>query len=159
MNQIFTCFSLMPWHSVLEAYKGLMKPGSNPKLFLWKQALAVGKAVNQSPSCCVWDMFGYFQHLAARLPNQPVSQDLVLLTEFFAHWMHNAGFDCEKQAGMIFLLLYLIAETACVDFCYVVAHYIPFFFSKRPNPQVRKPMKKQKTQKLSQQQQQNSTWS
>lgn len=93
MNQVLTRFSLMPWHSVPEAYKGLMKPGSNPKLFLWKQALAAGKAVNQSPSCCVSDMFGCFQHLAARLPKQLVPQYLVLLTEFLAHLLDNASFD------------------------------------------------------------------
>lgn len=104
MNQVSTCFPLMLWHSVPEVYKGLMKPGSNPKLFLWKQVLAAGKAVNQPLLCCVWDLFGCFQHLAARLPNQLVSQGLALMTqsdpEFLAHLTGNCSFAWEKQAGV-----------------------------------------------------------
>lgn len=135
-NQVSTCFSLMPWHSVPEVYKRLMKPGSNPKLFLWKQALAAGKAVNQSPSCCVWDMFGCFQHLAARLPNQLVSQDLVLLTEFLAHPIDSASFDWEKQAGMFGFFFSCRNSVYWLFLCRYTLH--TYFFSKRPNPQVRK---------------------
>lgn len=80
-----------------------MKPESNPKLFLWKQDLAAGKAVNQPLLCCVWDMFGCFQHLAASLPNQLVSQGLPLMTEsdpeFLAHLTDNCSFAWRKQAN------------------------------------------------------------
>lgn len=75
-------------------------------------------------------MFGCFQNLAARLPNQLVSQDLVLLTEFLARLLDNASFDWEKQAGMIFFFLFLTAEIVSFDLCYVITHYRPFPFLK-----------------------------
>lgn len=123
MNQVSTCFSLMPQHSVPEVYKRLMKPGSNPKLFLWKQALAAGRAVNQPLLCCVWDMFGCFQHLAARLPNQLVSQGSALMTEsdpeFLAHLTDNCSFAWEKQSRisiLIFFPFFFLSFFFCVCF-------------------------------------------
>lgn len=155
MNQVSTCFPLMPWHSVPEVYKGLMKPGSNPKLFLWKQALAAGKAVNQPLLCCVWDLFGCFQHLAARLPNQLVSQGLALMTqsdpEFLAHLTGNCSFAWEKQARVSlfiffffpFSFLFSPTELVSIVFCYVVTHSAPFSLKKK-NPQVKKQTNKLK---------------
>lgn len=169
MNPVSTCFSLMPWHSVPEVYKGLMKPGSNPKLFLWKQALAAGKAVNQPLLCCVWDMFGCFQHLAARLPNQLVSQALALMSEsnpeFLAHLTDNCSFAWQKQAGIslsnfilfaFFFSVFSPAELEFINFCYVTRSVQ--FSLKKPEPsskktnQTNKPTKK--TQKEPSQQQQ-----
>lgn len=149
MDQVSTCFSLIPWHSVPEVYKGLMKTGSNPKLFLWKQALAAGKAVNQPLLFCVWDMFGCFQCLAARLPNQLVSHGLVLMTEsypeFPAHLTGNCSFAWEKQADRrgvflggwwgwgVFFFAFSFCFFTCrtINFCYVVTYSVPFYLKKK----------------------------